>query len=91
MDYPFGPNKPKFTGTYNEWNRLKEEIAWWNDDTSDCPFVTVICPHCGTKNTHKLDGIRVYRECHLMLDKKGKKIHYECPGYVICRYINTPR
>ena len=28
MDYRFGPNKPIFTGTDDEWNKLKEEIAW---------------------------------------------------------------
>jgi hypothetical protein len=58
MDYRFGPNKPIFTGTDDEWNKLKEEIAWWNEDTSNYPFVTV---------------------------------YYDCPGYFICRYINTPR
>ena len=49
MDYRFGPNKPIFTGTDAEWNKLKEEIAWWNVDTSIYPLVTVICPHCGGK------------------------------------------
>jgi len=89
MEYRFGPNKPKFTGTDYEWNQLKQEIAWWNEDTSNYPFVTVICPHCGAKNTHK-DG-NGHIECNLMIDKKGKKICYDCPGYFICRYANTPR
>ena len=34
MEYRFGPNKQKFTGTEYEWNQLKQEIAWWNEDTS---------------------------------------------------------
>lgn len=91
MEYRFGPNKPKFTGTDSEWNKLKEEIAWWNEDTSNYPFITVVCPHCGSKNTHKHDPNGGHRECDLMLDKKGKIIIYDCPGYHICRYINTPR
>ena len=91
MEYRFGPNKSKFNGTDDEWNKLKQEIAWWNEETSNYPFVTVICPHCGTKNIHKDDGIDSHKECHLMLDKKGKKIYYDCPGYYICEYINTPR
>ena len=91
MDYRFGPNKPKFTGTISEWNKLKNYIAWWNEDTSNYPIVNVICPHCGTKNTHILDGSTEHKKCDLMIDKKGKKIYYDCPGYVICRYINTPR
>ena len=73
MDYRFGPSKPKFTGTDKEWNKLKQEIAWWNEETSNYPFVTVICPYCGTKNTHKEDGYDNNRECQLMLDKKCKK------------------
>lgn len=89
MDYRFGPNKPKFNGTHSEWNKLKQEIAWWNEDTSNYPIVTVICPHCGVKNTHEDCDSHV--DCHLMIDKKGKKIYYECPGYFICRYVNTPR
>jgi hypothetical protein len=91
MDYHFGPNKPKFNGTVEEWNKLKQEIAWWNEETSNYPFVTVICPHCGAKNTHTDDGTSSHRECHLTLDKKGNVIYYDCPGYYICRYINTPR
>ena len=49
MDYRFGPNKPNFTGTDDEWNKLKQVIVWWNEDTSNYPFVTVICPHCGVE------------------------------------------
>lgn len=90
MEYRFGPNKPKFDGTNYEWNKLKEKIAWWNEDTYDYPFLTVICPHCGVKNTHNDDGKVIHIECHLMIDKNGKKIYYECPGYFICRYIESP-
>jgi hypothetical protein len=91
MEYCFGPNKPKFVGTGEKWNVLKKRIAWWNEDTSNYPYVTVICPHCGVKNTHKVDGTGGHRECHLMLDKMGKKVYYDCPGYSICHWINTPR
>ncbi len=91
MEYKFGPHNPIFSGTDAEWNKLKEEIAWWNEDTSNYPFVKVICPHCGAKNTHNIshdgDGPR---ECDTMIDKKGKAILYDCPGYYICRWINTP-
>ena len=45
MDYRFGPNKPNFTRTNDEWNKLKQEIDWWNEDTSNYPSITVICPH----------------------------------------------
>jgi hypothetical protein len=85
MEYKFGPNKPKFTGNDDEWNKLKQKIALRDEQTSIYPFVTVICPHCGSKNTHVSDGMFSYRECHLMRDKNGLKIHYDCPGY----YINT--
>ena len=55
-----------------EWNILKNEIAWWNEDTSTHPIVTVICPHCGAKNTHNLKNyvglnlITRHRSCDLM-------------------------
>jgi hypothetical protein len=95
MEYRFGPNKPIFTGTDSEWNKLKGKIAWWNEDTSNYPIVTVICPHCGVKNTHIADGVIIgdddHKKCGSTLDKKGKAIFYTCPGYVICRYINTPK
>ena len=94
MEYRFGPNKPNFTGTDAEWNKLKEKIAWWNaKDASTYPNVTVICPHCGAKNTHILDGTfndDSHRACNLVIDRKGKNM-YDCPGYYICRYANTPR
>jgi hypothetical protein len=89
MDYRFGPNKPKFTGSDEEWHKLKQEIAWWNEKTSNYPFLTVICPHCGAKNIiHKDDRLDTHIECYLMVDKKGKKKYYDCPGFYICR---TPR
>jgi transposase len=91
MEYRFGPNKPNFTGTDEEWNKLKQEIVWWNEDTSNYPSITVICPHCGAKNMHTTDGTITHRECDLMRNKKGKKIYYDCPGYYICRYINTSK
>ena len=92
MNYRFGPNKPNFTGSNEEWNKLKEEIAWWNEDTSIYPSVTVICPHCGAKNIHTDDDTgSSHRECDLTIDRKSKKIMYDCPGYYIARYINTPR
>ena len=46
----------------------------WNEYISNYHFVNVICPHFGAKNTHKEDGKGTHIECHLMLDKKGKKI-----------------
>jgi hypothetical protein len=45
----------------------------WNEYISNYHFVNVICPHFGAKNTHKEDGKGTHIECHLMLDKKGKK------------------
>ena len=92
MEYRFGPNKPNFNGTDSEWNELKEQIAWWNEDSSTYPNITVICPHCGAKNTHTHNPLLgSHRECDLMIDRNGKIIMYDCPGYSICRYINTPR
>ena len=92
MSYKFGPHNPKFLGTDKEWIKLKETIAWWNEDTSIYPIVKVICPHCGTQNTHNISNETIgnsHHECDLMIDKHGKTILYDCPGYVICRYINT--
>ena len=92
MEYRFGPNKPNFTGTDAEWNKLKEKIAWWNEisDSSTYPEVTVICPHCGAKNTHIVDDSRGrHRTCDLIIDRKGKNIIYDCPGYYIsCCYTS---
>ena len=79
--YHFGPNKPQFLGTDGEWNKLRQEIALLKD-ISNYPSITVICPHCGTKNTHTSNGTPEHRECDLMRDKMGKKI-YDCPGYYI--------
>lgn len=81
MNYRFGPNKPKFNGTDNEWNKLKNEIAWWNKKTLD-NYLTVVCPHCGAKNTHQDNGSGGHRECNLIYSK----VIYDCPGYVICKY-----
>jgi transposase len=89
MEYRFGPDKPKFTGTDDEWNELKKEIAWWNEETSNYPFVTVICPHCGAKNTHRDDRTSSHRVCDLMTDKKGRQLMYDCPGYYICKISKT--
>lgn len=92
MDYHFGPNKPEFNGTKKEWNELQEEIAWWNEDTSTYPILKVICPHCGALNIHEHNPLQGARyECQLMIDNNGKQIFYKCPGFVICRWINTPR
>jgi hypothetical protein len=95
MEYRFGPNKPNFTGTDTEWNELKKQIAWSNEDSSTYPKITVICPHCGSKNTHIDPALGAvygsHRECDLMIDRNGKKIMYDCPGYVLFRYINSPR
>jgi hypothetical protein len=75
MEYRFGPNKPKFSGSNYEWNKLKQEIAWWNEETSNYPSVMVICPHCGVKNTHIDDGNDTHKQCQLMINKKGEKIY----------------
>jgi len=91
MDYRFGTNKPNFTGTVSDWNKLKKQIAWWNEDSSNYPNVIVICPHCGAKNTHNIeDQTYSHYACKLMIDRRGKVLVYDCPGYGICRYINTP-
>ena len=56
--------------------------------------MSVLCiyPHCGAKNTHNLSNaiLGEHRECDLMIDKKDKRILYDCPGYSIFRWINTP-
>jgi hypothetical protein len=93
MEYRFGPGKPLFNGTRDEWNKLKEEIAWWNEETSKYPIIIVLCPHCGTKNTHNIseEGLVIHRECQLMIDKKGLKIYYDCPGYITCKSSNNKK
>jgi hypothetical protein len=42
MEYKFGPNKPKFTGNDDEWNKLKQKNARRDEQRSIYPFVTVI-------------------------------------------------
>ena len=103
-DFRFGPTKPLFTGTEDEWNKLKGTVAWWNEDTSSWPLVNVICPHCGSKNTHNIRDMQKtwvrgqgdivgmdHMECGMSINIKGQRIHYDCPGYVISRYINAPK
>lgn len=88
-DFRFGPNK-HFTGTNDEWIELKRTIAFWNEESSSYPYVTVKCPHCGVKNTHNIskDIIPSHHECDMMIDKFGNTIFYDCPGYIISRHIN---
>jgi hypothetical protein len=86
MEYNFGPDKPKFSGTDEEWNKLKQKFAKLDKQISIYPFINVICPHCGSKNTHICDGTCRHRECHLDRSKISIKL-YDCPGY----YVNTPK
>ena len=88
--YDFGPHNPFFLGSLEEWNELKNRIAWWHEDALKYPFVMVLCPHCGVKNMHDItydrgDGPR---DCDLTVDQTGRTIKYECPGYYICRWID---
>ena len=88
--YNFGPHNPFFLGSLEEWDELKNKIAWWHEDSLKYPFVSVLCPHCGTKNTHDItyDGGDGPRDCDLTVDQTGKIIKYECPGYYICRWLD---
>ena len=99
MNYQFGPDKKNFNGTQTQWNKFKEEIAWWNEDTSSYPVVNVVCPHCGSINTHNIfrktsyDDLKQplpqenHRECDLMTSYQGNMIPYNCPGYSVCHWI----
>ena len=80
MEYRFGPDKSNFDGSDSEWRRLKTQNACW-DSSSTLPYVVVICPHCGSKNTHTIsdDTIGHHRNCDMMM---GDGV-YDCPGYVI--------
>jgi transposase len=91
MKYHFGPNKPNFTGTDDEWEKLKQVITYWKEDKTNYPSVTVICPHCGAKNTHTDNGTVSHRTCDLKKNKKGDILLYDCPGYYICKYENNPK
>ena len=86
MEYRFGPNKPRFNGTDEEWNKLQTEIAYWVKDLTIYPSVEVICPHCGSKNIHTDNGKIEHRMCNLQyIYKNGKRVWYDCPGYLICQ------
>lgn len=90
-EYKFGPGKGKFSGTDDEWNKLRHTVIRVKHKKTfkDCkyfdvyPFVTIICPHCGSTNTHICDGTFSHRECHQIPYSKN----YDCPGY----YIYTPK
>ena len=97
-EYKFGPGK-NFTGTDDEWNKLRQTVIKDKHKkqyktNNVYPFVTVICPHCGSINTHICDGTFSHRECHLIsyggcdfsLMKCLQK-DYDCPGY----YMYTPK
>jgi len=91
--YRFGPHNHTFTGDNMEWCQLKNVIAYWHEEMSKYPYVTVMCPHCGAKNTHKIDSndghpfsYGRHRECLGLLDEKGRKMIYDCPGYHIVKY-----
>lgn len=49
-DYRFGYYKPKFNGTVEEWNQLRNTIAWQHESLSIYPSIVVQCPHCGAIN-----------------------------------------
>ena len=83
MVYRFGPHKPEFDGSDNEWAELGETIAYWNEEGSKYPVITVICPHCGAMNLHIHSGQDEHRQCDLMRDGGGQRMHYDCPGYRI--------
>jgi hypothetical protein len=83
MKYRFGALKPRFTGDNMEWNQLKLVVSYWNEETSNYPNVTVICPHCGVKNTYLLSKHDKHYDCKLMLNRKGQPIFYNCPGFHI--------
>lgn len=89
MEYRFGPGKPEFNGTAKEWNELKEKIAWAHDKGSDYPLLRVLCPHCGSQNTHTHNqSLRSHYECPRMINWKGRPLKYNCPGYTICHYVD---
>ena len=76
----------------NEWNKLKQEIAWGHAPSSKYPSVYVVaCPHCGVQNSHtvKNDIVGSHRECDLRRDSRGRRLHYDCPRYIVCRYIDA--
>ncbi len=87
-EYKFGPNKPKYECTDQEWKRISGSIVWVDADENR-KVVPVICPNCGATNNHKRDEIQsfAYNKCNLMTDKDGNKIEYECPGYIIMRFF----
>lgn len=75
MDYRFGPGKPEFTGTDEEWKNLAKRIA--RTVESNDPNITVICPHCGARNVHCVAGYP-YEISHRVCDSL-----YSCPGYCV--------
>ena len=87
-NYKFGPDRPKYEGTPEEWNRLSGLIVWVDID-DDRKVVPVICPNCGAINNHIRDQIQSFarNRCNLRKDTDGNTIEYECPGYMILRYF----
>ena len=84
----FGYDKKPFNGTKEEWEKLKNKIAWWIENSSNYPFISVKCPHCGSNNTHNIShNLHKHQECNLQY-YNGARVYYECPGYKIGIYMN---
>jgi phage FluMu protein Com len=86
MDYKFGISKVKFKGTKEEWDILRNTIAWQNEVLSNYSTIVVKCPHCGAINSHTIEKLDKHKACKLNL-YDGIKIKYECPGYKIGIYM----
>ena len=89
MDYKFGLFKPKVEYTKEEWEVLRNTIAWQNQLLSNYPFIVVKCPHCGAINTHNIkdQNLNTPKLCQLQL-YNGNRMHYVCPGYKLGIFVD---
>ena len=88
-DYKFGIFKPKLKFTKQEWEVLRNTIAWQIDILFVYPFIVVKCPHCGAHNVHNItrQNLNTHKVCKLQ-PYKGNYVEYLCPGYKLGIFVD---
>jgi len=82
MEYRFGPDKGPFLGTSDEWMKLRNTVAQF--EQIDRTSIKVKCPHCGRINYHTFKEISGHVECDsLSYNTDRNLVVYNCPGYVL--------
>ena len=81
-DYRFGYYKPKFNGTVEEWNQLRNTIAWQHESLS---IYSSAMPSLWSNQLLFYNlSLNTHKQCQL----HKYQMEYECPGYKIGIYMD---